>query len=182
VVSKKKSVFVVILCLLLFWLVLLVIGSEIQASLYTEALREDRLGIFLWFPLFFFSWTWTNVCVACCLSSLIGEVLRGLNSSRDHPIDWLSAPIRGFFVFLLLIAGQIVIVGGLSTPSATGAPDQVQVSQYFRIFATASLISFLIGYRPELLLKFVDTLTKRTDSLSDAKRQEPLSGETRSNE
>jgi hypothetical protein len=71
-----------------------------------------------------------------------------------------SAFIRGFFIFLLLIAGQLVIAGTIDLDN----PSEVGIPQYFRLFATASLLSFVIGYRPDTVLNFIEKLSNRTGS------------------
>lgn len=76
-------------------------------------------------------------------------------SKESGPVEKSMIPLRptisaitwGFFIYLFLISGMMLAV---ETPFSSTSPDQ-----YLRLAGTASLLAFVVGWRPELLTHLV---------------------------
>jgi hypothetical protein len=115
-------------------------------------------------------WTWTNLLILCCLSSAIGEFGRRVLLGAQEPGTVRGAMARGFFIFLVIMAGQLIVLG---TPEATAVspnvfkemrsnPDlqadhtHICLQHFFRMAGVASLLSFVSGIDPRFLRKLIN--------------------------
>jgi len=141
------------------WLLLFTAGLIIPSSPYREQLANPAhamtvLQIFgNWFVVVT-CYTLTNVALLCCTASLLGAAGRRARLERvdEHQEDGISNPyvsamIRGFFVFLVLLSGVLIL---LEKPF--DAPSQ---EQYLRLAGFVSLLSFLVGYNPHLFARLL---------------------------
>jgi hypothetical protein len=131
-----------------------------------------------------FSYTPTNLAMLCCLAALVGclaytatnqfttpqkpasdPVLVSTDvmptarppglTTHGHHEDTAAIPLRptisaitwGFFIYLFIISGTLLAV---QNPFASTTPDQ-----YLRLAGTASLLAFVVGWRPELITRLV---------------------------
>jgi hypothetical protein len=126
--------------------------------------------------LFTMIWRWTNVLYLTIFASIVGEVGKWANSrtsrgKRQRP-SYEGAIVRGFYVFLLALTGQVIIAGGAepdrasqttATIAANGTklPPQSSVSyvdesRYFRLAGAASLLGFMGSCFPGFFRKLLD--------------------------
>ena len=70
---------------------------------------------------------------------------------QDRP-NYASALVRGFFVFLFLLSGILVLTGSPTLTAAAGPDD------YIRIAGLASVLGFLVGAQPEFMGAMFDRL------------------------
>lgn len=157
--SPRSRAFVrvlVLFALLAVWIPLFIVGYSVPSFAIRSALGStppaailtlDTLRNVLSVGL---TWTWTNSLLLCIVASLIGEVARGDSLTRDDPLV-RSAMARAFFVYLFVLAGQMVIGGG--TPQAMD--DSLTSGRYLRIAAFTSLLGFFIGYQREAFAKLL---------------------------
>jgi hypothetical protein len=75
--------------------------------------------------------------------------------------------VRGFFIFLAMATGQLVIVGTISLPPSlienggmATDPSVVSPGQYFRIATFCSFLSFFVGYKPSLFTSFLSRVER----------------------
>ena len=115
------------------------------------------------------SWTWSNVLALCCLSALVGEYGRDAMATRKSTPNPQAAIVRGFFIFLAMAAGQLVIAGNISLPQEVvqnpgSARDPLVTSpgQYFRLASFCSLLAFLVGFTPRIFHAFLNGLHRFT--------------------
>ncbi len=132
-----------------------------------------------------FAYTPTNLAMLCCLASLVGCLAYAATNSVETPVraakeevlvstnprattalvaaskdpkaveDAATIPLRptisaitwGFFIYLFLISGTLLAV---ENPFSSTTPDQ-----YLRLAGTASLLAFVVGWRPELITRMV---------------------------
>lgn len=95
------------------------------------------------------TYTLTNVGVLCLLASVLGSIgaRAGLGSDVDVQAELdstaprISALLRGFLVYLTLIAGMLVLA------DSPAAPTQ---EQYVRLAGVMSLVGFAVNYKPTL--------------------------------
>ena len=174
---KSKTVSTVVLGLGLFlWISLFVAGSAVPSDELMKLIRADnvtpptRIGGLVGFV---FTWTWSNIFWLCCISSVLGEYGREAMSPRGKT-NPQAALIRGFFIFLALATGQLVIVGTISLPPSLleGAvtpedPSVVSPGQYFRIATFCSFLSFFVGFSP----KIFTSLLKRVENMASSENQ-----------
>jgi hypothetical protein len=110
-------------------------------------------------------WTWTNLLILCCLASVIGELgRRVLLGARQAP-SVRAALARGFFILLVIMGGQFVILG---TPGATAIPVEIIgqdklythicLEHFFRLAAFASLLSLIVALHPDFLRRILGRL------------------------
>lgn len=114
-------------------------------------------------------WTWCNLIFICCLASIVGEHGRATTLSKSAAANHRTAIIRGFFVYLLVLTGQLVVSGsfgptaGFTDGSPVAGPDNLvslDIAHYFRLAGFASLVSFMAGYDPKFLANMVNKLEK----------------------
>jgi len=162
-VTSKGFSGLIIVALFFAWIILICLGSIInsQASLDELNNRFSYSSALI----FLLSWTWSNVCIASCLSSMLGEAFRVKDSVKEIHIKWLSAGLRGFFVFLTAMAGQLVILGKIDMPQSGGI--SVPQGFYFRIVGACSLVSFIVGFRPRIILKLFEKIAEQLETHSD---------------
>jgi hypothetical protein len=111
-------------------------------------------------------WTITNVGLLCCLSSCLGALGRrtrfavriGAPAHRTDMVPrpvllhYVSAVIRGFSIYGIVMAGLLV----LATESFI-TPTQ---GEYVRLAATMSVMSFYAGYDPGALASLLHRVRK----------------------
>lgn len=170
---NSKVVSTVVLGLGLFlWISLFVAGSAVPSDELLKLIKgEDNSTLLRAGGLvgFVFTWTWSNIFWLCCISSVLGEYGRDA-MSPGRPPNPQAAMIRGFFIFLALATGQLVIVGTISLPPSLleGAnvtpedPSIVSPGQYFRIATFCSFLSFFVGFSP----KIFTSLLKRVENMA----------------
>ena len=174
---NSKTVSTIVLGLGLFlWISLFVAGSAIPSDELMKLIQEEEASI--WKRLggligFVFTWTWSNIFWLCCISSVLGEYGRDA-MTPGRATNPQAALIRGFFIFLALATGQLVIVGTISLPPSLleGAvtsedPSVVSPGQYFRIATFCSFLSFFVGFSPKIftsLLKRVENMASNEEN------------------
>lgn len=102
-------------------------------------------------------YTPTNLATLCCMAALIGCLASTATNPPSHTpgADEAPIPLRpaisaitwGFFIYLFMISGMLLAV---ESPFASTSPDQ-----YLRLAGTASLLAFVVGWRPELISRLV---------------------------
>ena len=163
--SKAKSTVVLSLCLL-FWIGLFVTGSTVPSDNVLQGLIGEGIPFYtraLHLFGFIFTWTWSNILLLCCFSSLVGEYGREAMSRRKVTPNPQVALVRGFFIFLAMATGQLVIVGTISLPPSLieeavnpQDPSVVNPAQYFRIATFCSFLNILIGFSPRMFTNLLN--------------------------
>jgi hypothetical protein len=132
------------------------------AALETLSPKDILLSIVI----VFLFYTLSNVAILCCLSSFLGALSRksrfarnGQRAEEDMRSHFMGAVMRGFFVYIALLAGLLVFSG-----SQFADMDQ---ERYIRLASMVSVFSFLIGHDPRLF----DTLRSRFDDVLSARPQ-----------
>jgi hypothetical protein len=120
-------------------------------------------------------WTWTNILILCCLASVIGELGRRVLLGAREVRSVRGAIVRAFFVFLVIMAAQFIILG---TPGATPLGRElvenkvaathhsevedlythVCLQHFFRLAAFASLLAFMVAMHPGLVRRILERL------------------------
>ena len=162
------------------WIVLFAAGGIISTQPFRDRLSHPEnlvAALRVWFVVLT-CYTVTNVAVLCCLASYLGTLGRrsriGGNERCDLQGDGLrqytAAVIRGFFVFVAMVSGTVALTGPNTFTNTS--PET-----YLRLAATASLVSFLAGYKPQLFSRLQGRLdewvTERPDSVVNGRGHEP---------
>ena len=125
-------------------------------------------------------YTPTNVAILCCLAGLLGALgsqvklepgsapHEGLD--KTHPL--LSALIRGFFVYIVLISGTLILLPDpFPDPSIFGslAPhDKSNIRElYIRLAGLVSLVSFVVSYNPKIFATGLKKIIGATETKTD---------------
>ena len=169
--SNRKSTLILGICLLC-WIGFFVAGSAVpsdgllQRAIDTELPFGTRMLNMLGFV---FTWTWSNIMWLCCFASLVGEYGREAMGRHLFTPNPQAALVRGFFIFLAMAAGQLVIVGTISLPpslaseaAGTDAPHLVSAAQYFRIATFCSFLGFFVGFSPKVFISLLNRVERMT--------------------
>jgi hypothetical protein len=138
---------------LLAWVCVLLVGILVPSGPYREAIRSAPLGTLVdmagYAGVVFASYTVSNLLVLCVLASLLGALGRQVQlgpSDDDVPLDvsspYISAVIRGFFLYLAVVSGVIVM-----SDNALVNPTQ---DIYLRTAGFLSLFAFASSYNPSI--------------------------------
>lgn len=141
----------------LAWIGLLLIGTTVDSGPYRDALLGSASGEGLsgttklgYLLLVLASYTITNLPLLGCTASVLGALARqaeiGVEGANGAPIDrtnpYVSAAVRGIFVYLFVISGMLVVVE---------APfSSITLEQYIRLAGFTSLLCFLLSHNPEM--------------------------------
>ena len=168
--KKNLTNVVVFFILLLLWVSLFSIGSIVDAGKYVPLINDSEASIstkILSFFGFLTTWTWSNILGLCCVASMLGEYGR-ISMNKRLKINLMAALVRGFFIFLFLTAGQLLITGTLPLPKEVfdAAASELQTTNrgsYRRIGGICSLFGFIVGYHPDFFKSMLDKLLKTED-------------------
>lgn len=158
-----------LLILAAIFVTLLVLGYFIDSSSYS--LEPPRPAAFAMKVL---TWTWSNVALLSCLAALIGELLRLSQSDVQALPNPKAALARGFFIFLVALAGELIILGEIRL----GLSEDYQVRQdaYFRIASSVSFLGFLVGFKPNFFLELLSGIGHKEIAGSADGKDEMKSG------
>jgi hypothetical protein len=110
----------------------------------------------------FICYTFTNVAMVSCLAALVGAVGRSANI-EDAPQDkkmyrfstiCASGVIRGFFMFVLIASGTVVL--------ADQEFENIKTNQYLKLVGFCSTLCFAVGYDPGVFRLFVNRISRIT--------------------
>jgi hypothetical protein len=135
--------------------------STLWATLVTRP-KAPTDSSFVAFLVVLFCFTPTNLALVCCFAGVLGAMGRRVvlaaerdRGPHDHTFPFLSAVLRGFFVYLAVISGILVL---LENPIlGTASPGQ-----YIRFAGLLSLTSFFVNYDPTM---FVSLLNRVRDQM-----------------
>ena len=161
----------IVLCLFL-WIAFFTAGLLVNTADYRREIAESdyRCWKLSSWVIVLTCFTPTNVAILCGLAGLLGalgdQVTLGADSEgkaisdRSHP--FLSALVRGFFVYIVLISGTFVLLPDpFPDPTLAGSPieysDSALRELYIRLAGLVSLASFAVSYNPRI---FTSTLRK----------------------
>jgi hypothetical protein len=160
------------------WTVVFVTGCFVNTFPVQDRIQDAdyRAGdyfqfVYDWFLMIFF-WTWSNLVFICCLASIVGEYGRAATSTNGVKVNYRAAIIRGFFVYLLMLTGQLVVSGSFEAPAGVGQPARdnlvsLDTAHFFRLTAFASLVSFMIGYNPQLFSLLISKFERMSGVQTD---------------
>ncbi len=113
-----------------------------------------------------FCWTWTNLLLLCCGAAALGAFGRTRSPGAKTSVTLQSAIVKGVFVYLLSLTGQLVASGSLHHAEAdlTHAEIHTDDAHYFRIAGAASFVAFSLGYHPKLLTGIAEHLSCLDDA------------------
>lgn len=100
--------------------------------------------------------TVTNTALLCCVSAFLGVlgyrvigersgVAEGFADRRDA---YVAAATRGFYIFLIIQSGSIIL--------SNQAFTNLTLEKYIRLAGLSSLLSFTVGYNPDLFRQLMD--------------------------
>jgi hypothetical protein len=145
-----------LLLLVFLFVTLFVLGSFVDSSSYslkTINRAGDQPSILIAFFMIVLTWTWSNIALLACLSALIGELGRVALANSRLPLNPKGAFTRGFFIFLAVLGGQLILVGKISTEATQDF--HIRQDYYIRVAGFVSLLGFLVGYRPQFFLEML---------------------------
>ena len=167
-----------LLIILIAWLGIFVIAISTESMSFRSELREvlhhidgiNIIELFSILALVVITWTWSSTLILCSLASLIGELGRTASLTSNSMPNYGAALARGFFIFLVLITGQLVINGGLDPMNSS--IDRGPGAQFFRITTFGSLLGFIVGYSPTIFSKILDRTTQTVLDKTSVTRNE----------
>ena len=108
-------------------------------------------------------YTLTNVLFLCCFAAYLGgmaqrwQVGDGLEAIPPHAQCvaatriYIAALLRGFFLYLMFLSGFLVV-------STEKTVIDTELSQYIRIAGMISIVGFIVGYDPNLVLRLMQRI------------------------
>jgi len=148
-------------------------SSSVPSTPETTSSPDGRSGLLLVGLIVAFSYTPTNVAMLCLLAATLGvtasrarlgDDATGGQHAGDSTHPYVSGALRGFFVYVALLSGMLVIVGNPF--------EDLSESKYVRLAGLVSLFAFLLNYYPglfpSLLAKVGAGLTPPAPDASDA--------------
>jgi hypothetical protein len=151
---------VVSLVSLVAWLGLLMAGITVGTQPYIDGIRNltthgfwEVSGSLL---VILLCHTVSNVALLCCLAAFLGVIASRAvgrpNTNVQTPPErmgvYVAAVTRGFFVFLVIQSGSILL--------SDQAFTNLTLERYVRLAGLSSLFSFAIGYNPRLFGELLD--------------------------
>jgi hypothetical protein len=144
------------------WLTVFLLGTLVNSAPYRErfaGLDGAFFGIVGDGVVVALTYTLSNVGLLCLLASLLGSIGASANlgvdadaaAEQDTSAPRTSAILRGFLVYLSLLAGVLMFAETPAAPSQT---------QYVRLAGVTSLVSFAVNYRPALFATLFTRLSK----------------------
>lgn len=137
------------------WILLMTAGITVAAQDYIDPIRDMTasgaaavVGCLLVIAT---CHTVTNTAMLCCVSAFLGVLGNRVVGSIPNPeiaraanrrVAYLSAVIRGFFVFLVFLSGTIAL--------SDQAFINLSLDRYIRLVGLSSLFSFTVGYNPDV--------------------------------
>lgn len=159
--------FLLVLVGIALWLAVFLLGALVDSAPYRAsfaAFGGGLAGTVKSGALVMLTYTLTNVAILCMLACLLGAAAARarLGSDAEGQVEDRTAPrssavLRGFLVYLSLLAG--VLIFGEDPAVATQ-------KQYIRLAGFISLLGFVTNYRPELFAR----LLRRAGSLVEGSR------------
>jgi len=150
------------------WMVTFLFGTLVDSRPYREAfaaLAGGVGGVVGNGLLVLGTYTLTNIAILCLLSSLLGALgaRADLNTdteaeaAADNSSPRNSALLRGFLVYIALLAGLLIFGDDPTAPSQ---------KQYVRLAGFTSVFAFVLSYRPSLF----GTLLQRVGTVIEGKK------------
>lgn len=144
------------------WISVFLLGTLVNSAPYRERFAGfdgSLLGVVGDGVIVGLTYTLTNVGILCLLASLLGSLgaTANLGVDADAAMDQdtsaprTSAILRGFLVYLALLAGVLVFAESPAGPTQT---------QYVRLAGVTSLLGFAVNYRPALFSTLFTRLSK----------------------
>ena len=151
---------------LVVWMMSFLAGTLINSAPYRESLvslsgspsilLRDAVIVAVTF-------TYTNVAVLCLLAGLLGTLARrsqlGTDDQQLTGTDTInprsSAILRGFLVYLALIAGVLILGDDPAQPTQKG---------YVRLAGLISLLSFIVNARPAVFGRLLHRVGENFDA------------------
>jgi hypothetical protein len=151
---------------LIAWAGSLLLGLMIPTNLLMNRLWSGEVNSFFvtmgYSLLILAGYALTNPLLLMCTSTVLGAMaqrwqvsdsLADVPSSAQYAAPrrfYFDAVLRGFFVYLLFIAGYILITD-IRFDNATS----FSFNAYVRIAGAASVLGFVVGYDPNLIVRFI---------------------------
>lgn len=156
--------------ILLAWVAVFLIGTLVASAPFraTFSTWEGSPGEVLRAGLIvFLTYTYTNIGILCVLAGLLGTLGRRSrlgpggppNSDRDPVNPRSSAVLRGFLIYLALLAGVLVFGDNPVEPTQT---------QYIRLAGLISLLSFVVNVRPSIFSQFLQKMSGLVEPAGDS--------------
>jgi len=155
------------------WIILAMAGVAVPTHPYIVMLetpgRIDGYHLFPVFCVLVACYTFTNIALLCCLSAIVGAVgrtaridgARGV-AETDFRTLCISAIIRGFFMYILILSGTLIL--------ADQEFDDISIQLYLQLAGLVSLLSFAVGYDPTLFGRFFNRVAGFSGSLETKSR------------
>jgi len=100
------------------------------------------------------------------VSEVVSKAKSNAESKNSRRI-YLSAFLRGFFLYLMFISGFLIV-------TSDTAVTNTDFAQYIRIAGMMSILGFVIGYDPNLLFRFMHKIIDLTENRLDKTIQEQV--------
>lgn len=148
------------------WMVLFAVGVSIPSGPYISLLDQMTTAQTSFSALLgagmmvVFCSTFTNPGILSCLAAFLGGVAKRVQPESPLPdtgIDgpsaaaaYMSAVVRGFFLYLVMLSGLLL----LTTKAITDSTQE----QYVQLAGTVSVLAFMVGYDADFFFRIMRRL------------------------
>ncbi|HUE69720.1 MAG TPA: hypothetical protein VMP01_02430 [Pirellulaceae bacterium] len=169
---------------LVCWIGVFVIGLFVATAAMRSAIASPDTNILVklaYVVLVAVSYTLTNVLFLSCLASFLGCMMRrwqvgdGFESIPSNTSSvaatriYVAAVLRGFFLYLTFISGFLLV-------STEKTVTDTEFAQYIRIAGMTSIVGFIVGYDPNLLVRLMHRILSLANLPLDKPAGTPLPG------
>jgi hypothetical protein len=159
-----------LLFFIFLWVLAFIFGVHVNTRVIRDNFSLNGYISFWELLVLLFCWTWSNLLILCCISAIIGELGHGFFLSGVRLTNYRGAIVKGFFIYLLALTGQLVIIGTVSMPARESQdPTMLYQASYFRLSSFVSLVSFLVGYSPRLFIQMIERFEHLTEGTKPEK-------------
>lgn len=157
---------------LMLWLVIFAAGLLVPSRNAMEIFWTGKLpslgdSIYYGF-LSIISYPGTNIVFLSCSAAVLGCIARRWQVSDELKTVtgdttlapparvYIAAILRGFFLYLMIVAGALIVL-----PEDALTNTQINTfAQYWRIAGWVSVMAFVMGYNPNLLVRLIQQIVE----------------------
>jgi len=145
------------------WFAIFMAGIFVSTAQMRAAVADPSVSLFVklgYISIIGVSYTLTNVLFLTCLAAFVGcmwrrwqvgdgcETIPSEAVSADATRIYVAAVLRGFFLYLMFISGFLAV-------STEKTVVETEFAQYIRIAGITSIIGFIVGYDPNLIIRLM---------------------------
>ena len=171
---------------MMLWFCLFVIGIIVPAMTLFSAVWSGKLGFWASIGYSFAgvsAYALTNPLFLMCTTAILGgmahrwqvsdSLRKSWSNTQEYRVTrfYLAAMLRGFFAYLMFVAGFLIV-------STQNSLENITYDQYVRIAGMVSILGFVVGYDPNLLVRFIHKIIESMPGVAPEAPGAPVAAAT----